>query len=183
MKIIKLILLTFLFMLILAGLENPAFARREKTTISKLKLRADPMNIKSGEEISTIDYLHEDTLKATEQDLDRFLSLAGYDKPLTASRETIHATNHMSDSTISSLSMLIIYLDYLNRELHRRQVDLNIDLPAGQTQLISFPTWDLQRSFYYRKSTRPRRSAAPYDIRINLISICAHPDSITIIQE
>lgn len=177
LKLLSHILLVCVAIIIIISSDCPAFARREKTTIHKLKLRVDSLTAKAENNTPVIPVIQEDTLLAIDHNLDRLISLAGYDKPLTASRETIHATNHFKDSTISSVSLLIVYLDYQNRELHRRQVDLNIDLPAGQTQLISFPTWDLQRSFYYQKSTRPRRAAAPYDVKISLLSICAYSDS------
>ena len=173
MKLIK----TFFTILIsFIGCTTSISARKEKTTISRLKLRQECRD-SLPKALTPVNSVPEDTLQSSAKHLDALVTLAGYDKPVSASRETIHVTNLMKDSTISTVNFLIVYLDYQNRELHRRHVEINTDLPAGQTQLLSFPTWDIQHSFYYLKSVKPRRTAAPYDISINLISICAYPET------
>ncbi|MDE7387207.1 MAG: hypothetical protein K2N28_08745 [Muribaculaceae bacterium] len=106
--------------------------------------------------------------------LGRYIHLAGYDKPLTASRETLHAENLTDSLTITSVECEIIYLDSRGRQLHRRTVTLSDPIQPRQTEMLSFPTWDLQRSFYYRLSVRPRRQATPYDVKFNILSITCH---------
>lgn len=93
------------------------------------------------------------------------ITLAGYDKPLRSRRETIFATNASPDSlTISSLRISITYRDNRGRQLHHRSVWINTRIPPGQTRQLSFPSWDTQQSFYYRRSKQPRSVATPYDI-------------------
>lgn len=93
------------------------------------------------------------------------IKLAGYDKPLRARSETIFATNASPDSlSIKSIRLTITYRDSRGRQLHRRSVWIETDLPPGQTRRLSFPSWDTQQSFYYRLSRQPRSAATPYDV-------------------
>lgn len=93
------------------------------------------------------------------------ISLAGYDKPLRARRETIFATNTSPDSlSVKSIKLTITYSDSRGRQLHRRSVWIEAEIPPGQTRQLSFPSWDSQQSFYYRLSRQPRSVATPYDI-------------------
>jgi len=90
---------------------------------------------------------------------------SGYDKPLRASKETVFVTNN-SDHNIRAVSFTSQYVDTSGRQLHRISRKINADIPAGETRRIDFKTWDVQNSFYYVGSRRPRTSAIPYDIRI-----------------
>lgn len=91
--------------------------------------------------------------------------LSGYDKPATASRETLHLTNLSDSLTITSIKLHLQYLDTQGRELHQREIEIYQPISPGHTELISFPTWDIQRSFHYIRSPKPRRQSTPYDIR------------------
>lgn len=108
--------------------------------------------------------------------LDQIVRLAGYDKPISASRESMHVTNLSDTLTIKRINFEIRYLDKSGRELHRRDVTLNHTIAPGRTELVTFPTWDIQRSFYYVLSVKPSRQATPYDINCTI-------NSITIIQQ
>lgn len=93
------------------------------------------------------------------------ISLAGYDKPLRTRRETIFATNTSPDSlSVKSIKLTITYRDSRGRQLHRRSVWIEAEIPPGQTRQLSFPSWDKQQSFYYRLSRQPHSAATPYDI-------------------
>lgn len=101
------------------------------------------------------------------------VKLSGYDKPLNTSVESILATNLSSD-TIKSISLRIGYFDTSSRELHQRTVDVQCDIPPGGTRLLSYPTWDKQKSFYYIRSKKPKRGiATPYEVScsVNYITI------------
>ena len=109
--------------------------------------------------------------------LDCVVHLSGYDKPITASRETLHAENLTDSLVITSVECEITYLDNQRRQLHKRTVTLRDEIKPGQTEMLSFPTWDIQRSFYYRLSVKPRRQATPYDVQFNILSITCHKKS------
>lgn len=107
--------------------------------------------------------------------IDSILRLSGYDKPLAASRETLHARNLSDSLTVTFIKLSVKYLDHAGRELHRREVTLHNTISPGTTELVSFPTWDIQRSFFYIRSVEPRRQATPYDISITVDSIAVAP--------
>lgn len=97
--------------------------------------------------------------------VDTMMRIAGYDKPVNSSKETLHVTN-TSTVAIEGMSLDITYLDLQQRQLHNRVVQITAHLEPGETRMLDFPTWDLQRSFYYTRSNAPRRQATPYDIII-----------------
>lgn len=161
MKLRRLLITTF----ITGAIAFPVTAKRQKTTIpGKLKeIPAAPSpDLPAGA----------DTLTTG---LDSLLSFAGYDKPLTSSRETIHVTNLSDSLTVNSVTIEITYLDRKQRQLHKRQVTLDLMLSPGETTLAAFPTWDSQHSFYYIRSVKPRRQATPYTITVAPLSATVTP--------
>lgn len=112
--------------------------------------------------------LRRDTIVAPHTD--QLVRLSGYDKPLNASREVIFATNNCSD-TIVGMTMTVSYYDLSDRLLHRRAYSSSVALPPGETRRLEMPTWDTNRSYYYKKSRRPRTSATPYDVAVRVDTI------------
>ena len=57
--------------------------------------------------------------------------------------------------------------------LHRRQISVPCDIPAGETRNLSIQSWDKQQSFYFVRSTVPSRTdqATPYDVTISVDTI------------
>lgn len=106
----------------------------------------------------------------TVTDTDGLLRLSGYDKPLNANRETMFVTN-LTRQTATALDLEITYYDMTGRMLHSARQHVTCEIPAGETRLIEFPTWDRQHSFYYLKSVKPRRQATPYDIQCTVTGI------------
>lgn len=99
---------------------------------------------------------------------DRTVTISGYDKPLRASRESMFMTSNDS-SAIMSLSFSIGYYDMQGRMIHKARHRLNVDIPPFETRQLTFPSWDRQQSFYYRRSTPPKRvSATPYEVKISV---------------
>lgn len=114
-----------------------------------------------------------DTLRAP---LCEEVTLAGYDKPLRASRETFLATNGL-DVPITAIGIEIRYCDLEGRTLHERRVDCRAIIPAGGTRLISFRSWDANRSFFYCHGPSPRVSGVtPYDIVAKVTYVVSEPD-------
>ncbi|MDE5749345.1 MAG: hypothetical protein K2H87_01085, partial [Duncaniella sp.] len=95
----------------------------------------------------------------------------GYDKPLRATRETLCATN-LTHRPIATLLVEITYTDLSGRQLHTRRVTLDADIPPGETRLLSFPSWDVNHTFFYRCGPQPRTSGVtPYDVALRIIHI------------
>ncbi|MCM1450159.1 MAG: hypothetical protein NC082_07435 [Clostridiales bacterium] len=150
-------------------LQVHADAQRQRTTIGMGRSRSIRSHIPAGTGTSGLKWT-EDTLSGVD-DCVKVLGLSGYDKPISANRETVHVTNLSDSLTVTGFEMEILYLDRQGRELHRRFVTVNETIETGHTEMVSFPTWDLQRSFYYRLSVKPRRQATPYDVRCSVRNV------------
>lgn len=99
--------------------------------------------------------------------------VTGYEKPLRASKETVMVSNRDTSRTITECQLEIRYHDMRGRLLHSRDVSVFPDVPAGETRMVSFPTWDINRLFYYHVNT-PRRTGAqatPYTVTITPVRI------------
>lgn len=96
------------------------------------------------------------------------LKVSGYDKPLRSRRETFFVANHDGEAAVERLALTITYLDSAGKMLHKREVSLPCDIPAGETRNLSIPSWDGQQSFYFVRSSVPVRAAqaTPYDVTI-----------------
>jgi len=98
-------------------------------------------------------------------------NLAGYDKPLRSRHETLLVTNN-STLEVDSLLLTIRYTDLRGRELHQRSVWVEANIDPGSTRQCSFKSWDIQMSYVYRHSVKPRRQHSPYDVTISVDSLC-----------
>lgn len=143
------------FVAILLTVLMSAAAMADNTLTQRLKLKPQPARA-----------VQADTLRGAE--LDSIL-LNGYDKPLRGSRETIFATNGLPDE-ITALGLQITYLDMTGRILHERTVTVRAIIPADATRMLRFPTWDVNRSFFYALGPEPRTSGVtPYTIRTRIL--------------
>lgn len=97
------------------------------------------------------------------------IRLSGFDKPLRSRKETFFATNK-SSRTVSEMAITLEYTDMAGRQLHRRHLRVRRTIGPGQTQHISIPTWDIQQSFYYTRSEKPKRvnQATPFNVAISV---------------
>lgn len=104
------------------------------------------------------------------------VDINGYDKPLRSRRETFFVTNNGSAS-IQSISFTLSYFDRQGRQLHRRSVNLPIEIPAGETRQASLRSWDQQLSLYYIHSSVLARvdQATPFDVKISADTIFYRP--------
>ncbi|MDE6449098.1 MAG: hypothetical protein K2L41_03325 [Muribaculaceae bacterium] len=157
-----------ILLFILSAVNTTALAQRQRTTIPGPLRTATA----SGQETETASD-STITITSATHDLDSIIRLSGYDKPISASRETLHISNLTDSLTITCINFEIRYLDRKGRELHRRTVDLHHTVDPHHTELATFPTWDIQRSFYYILSVRPRRQYTPYDIQLDINYISA----------
>ena len=133
-------------------------AEAQRTTRSRLKAGHKSENSAAKTEYDTV-ALAADSL---------LFPFSGYEKTLRSSKESFFVTNR-SDSTVSRLWLDITYKDMKGRSLDTRSIDLDIDLPAGETRRIDLRSWDRQNVFYYHLSPVPRSShATPYRVNIRL---------------
>ncbi len=93
------------------------------------------------------------------------LRFSGYEKPNAALRETFLVTN-LDSLDINGLAVELEYFDMSGRQLHRTSHRLITDIPAGQTRMLSVPSWDRNHSFHYFRSPAPkRRQSTPYKVK------------------
>ena len=94
----------------------------------------------------------------------------GFDKTITSSIESFFISNGLQD-TLTGLEVEITYSDMKGRQLHKRSVHVDCDIPSGETKRIDIKSLDTQKSFYFHKSLRPKRQATPYDVTLRPLSV------------
>ncbi|MCM1291375.1 MAG: hypothetical protein NC201_05130 [Prevotella sp.] len=95
---------------------------------------------------------------------------SGYDKPSTSDKETLFITNN-TDRILTGVSFYIEYIDNEGRQLHRELKNIKVEIPGGETRMVQFKSWDVQKSFRYKGSRKSRREAYSYTIKIDPVSI------------
>lgn len=130
---------------------------------------ADARRVRVTHDSAPADTMRIDTRTLTITDsltLTSMIRLSGYDKTREASRESLFVSN-LGPGTLTSLTLQISYHAPDGRLYHRRSETLKCLIPAGETRLIDFRSWDRQHSFYYIRSRRPARTqATPYEVMI-----------------
>lgn len=97
--------------------------------------------------------------------------LAGFDKTADSKIETFFATNN-SSHTIRRIDVRIEYFMTDGRQLHAQNHSIECAIPPKETRLLSIPSWDRQKSYYYINSRRPaRRQATPFKVRVEITKI------------
>lgn len=96
------------------------------------------------------------------------IAFSGFDKPGASSMESFFITNH-TDRTMSGITLYIEYLTPDDRQLHKRYVKLDCNIPAGETRKCDIKSWDTQRSFHYELSAASRRSS-PFTVRFDPVA-------------
>ncbi len=111
-----------------------------------------------------------DTVRGTTADS---VVVAGFEKAQKSSRESMMVTNG-TGSAFSSVCLEITYKDMQGRMLHKAVHDVAEIIPAGETRMVSVPSFDRQNLFYYRLSPmQPRaRQATPFDVEVKVIYVC-----------
>lgn len=94
----------------------------------------------------------------------------GFDKTVTSSMESFFISNAL-DSEICGMEIRITYFDMQGRQLHKRNIPLDIKIPPHETIRTDIKSWDTQKSFYFHQSAKPKRQATPFSVKITLLSI------------
>lgn len=93
------------------------------------------------------------------------VELSGYDKPLRSNKESIYITNATRRRLLETV-VEISYFDNSGRLLHKREVRIKTNVPAGETRQATFSSWDKQRTMFYHRSGKPRTAdGTPYRIK------------------
>ncbi len=94
--------------------------------------------------------------------------ITGFDKKAESSVESFFVTN-TADRHLVGLDFTLTYLTTDGKQLHSRHVDIDCDIPPGETRKFDIRSFDRQKSFYYHKSQPPaRRRATPFRISVQI---------------
>lgn len=96
------------------------------------------------------------------------VSLRGFNKRASDAKESFFITNNLKHR-ISAVRLLMRYTTAGGEMLHERTVTIPVTLNAGDTQLVSIKSFDIQRLFYYYAGPKPRKSATPFKVAYRLL--------------
>ena len=94
----------------------------------------------------------------------------GFDKTVGSSLESFFISNEL-DSAINAMEITITYSDMKGRQIHKRNLRLECDVPPHETIRTDIKSWDSQKSFYFYQSAKPKRQATPFKAKIELNSV------------
>ena len=158
------IVATIITIIMMIGLATPSVMAQRTT---RRGLRAESIENQQKSNIDTI------AITPTTHNI----KISGYDKPLRSSKETFFISNHTAYN-ILGIRLNIEYIDLKGRTLHQNQHHISLSIPTGATRQAFIKSWDVQKSFYYKHSSKPRiADGTPYDIRYQIISIDVQKDS------
>lgn len=104
------------------------------------------------------------------------MAVAGFEKTLAATRESMFVTN-LTARPVEALGLRITYTDMAGAMLHTAVHDVEACIPPGETRMVSVPSFDRQKVFYYHLSPAPARAraATPFQVTVAVTYIC-HPN-------
>ena len=98
------------------------------------------------------------------------IRFAGFEKNASSTVESFFVTNN-SPLAIRRRTLRITCRDLQGRMLHRREEDIDLDLPQDETRRVSLKSFDLQKNLYYFRSNPPRRGGMPFTVEIEVTGI------------
>lgn len=134
--------------------------------------RPTPRTVRRAAPVSATVGLPRDTVAFPAADS---VSVAGFEKPLRAMKETMFVTNNSAEP-IADVGLDIVYTDIKGRMLHRAAHFLEVSIPPGETRRVEIPSFDSSGLFYYRLSPVPARAtnATPFDVKVT-VTFITHP--------
>ena len=98
--------------------------------------------------------------------------VAGFEKPLRENKETMFITNKLQRE-ITSVTLQINYLDSEQRQLHKAEHSVWVDIPAGETRRIEVKSFDRSKLFYYHKTalTGHPKQATPFWVEVRVMNV------------
>lgn len=134
------------------GAANSIPAAAQNTTRKNLKTYPKAL----AKEKNLPDTLH---LPATDS-----IFLSGYEKAQSSTKETFFVTNN-SSCDIEKIHVTLTYTDIRGSILHKRDIDLELDLSAGETRHVSQKFWDPHKLWYYvGTQSKPNAYSTPFDV-------------------
>ena len=143
MKNIKFkVLLTALSAVILLSVTSPVYGQNTLRKLPSVAKKSKKKTAKVKDLATDVRQVPADTVTAG---IEKTVTVSGYEKPLRASKETVLVTNRDSVRTVTVYPLV----------------------EPGETRLVTFPTWDVNRLFYYHfNQPRTNSQATPYTVSI-----------------
>lgn len=158
-----------LLILVLLFIAPSIEARKIKTKHSIPKNSEKTSKANTSESSDSIISLSSDSITFVDKILPS-IRFYGFDKTVTSSMESFFISNAL-DSEIIGMEIQITYFDMQGRQLHKRNIPLDIKVPPHEIIRTDIKTWDTQKSFYFHKSVKPKRQATPFSVKITLLSL------------
>lgn len=156
-------------LLLLLFIWPSANARKIKTKHAIPKQSEKSIKANSQEFSDSIISLSTDSITFSEKILPA-IRFSGFDKTVASTQESFFISNGLDDS-ITGMEITITYFDMKGRQLHKRDVNIDIDIPPHETMRTDIKSWDTQKSFYFHQSAKPKRQATPFNVKITLIAL------------
>lgn len=97
------------------------------------------------------------------------VSMYGYAKRLSDSKESFILRNETHNYRISRVLLKIVYLTPQGSVLHSREELIDCDIDPGMTQMIAIKSFDTSKIYYYHTMPPQRASGTPYRIKYDIL--------------
>ena len=97
------------------------------------------------------------------------VSMHGYSKRKSDAHESFILRNETHNYRISRVVLTIVYTTQEGSELHRRDEVVECDLLPGRSQMVSIPSFDKNKNYYYYSMPPRSASGIPYRIKYNVL--------------
>lgn len=159
---------TLFVALVLTGAVPPVSGRR-------VSLKVDPKAIQAQGAISRAVARTDSVLRLCGDSAVGAVRLYGYDKPFSATKESVFISSRLSADTIDSVRVRVEYRTMKGEGLHTRHLTLPCQVAPGASERILFPTWDATHTFYYHRTPPARKQGlTPYDVLLTPDTVYCH---------
>lgn len=169
---IWLLKISFLFLLSLMIPGNEAYSKKIKQSL-KVEKQGNKRNSRNTENVSEIEINILDSINTGDVPLNlkvEKVKFAGYEKEVNANSETFLVIND-NEEAIIRFKVRIIYKDMQGRMLHSREITEKCMIPAHETRKLDISSWDKQHTYYYYLGNEPKKTATPYKVEFQPLSI------------
>lgn len=97
------------------------------------------------------------------------VSLHGYAKRLSDSKESFILRNETRNYHISRVLLKLQYTTEQGRVIHSREELVECDIAPGMTQMIALGSFDVSKIYYYYTTPPRRASGTPYRIKYDIL--------------
>lgn len=97
------------------------------------------------------------------------VSMYGYAKRLSDSRESFILRNETHNYHISRVLLKLVYITEQGSVMHSREELIDCDIAPGMTQMIAIKSFDTSKIYYYHTTPPQRASGTPYRVKYDIL--------------